>query len=150
MDILKKCFEFSAMNAGLRKQSILIIDDSKDALVYEKILLELENFEVFTARSGAEAFEILSRIKKPNLILLDMIMPDMTGSEFMSLLENKRPDIIENVPIVFHTGMQTIPLSKAIGFIRKPVDIDKFVQSVHHFIETGFSTLVTGVPSKCL
>jgi CheY-like chemotaxis protein len=124
-------------NNELLKKSILVIDDSPDALLLERIVLESENFDVFTAQSGTEAFEVLSKINEPNLILLDMRMEDMTGSDFLSLLEQKRPEILKDVPIVFHTGMDKVPKSKAIGFIRKPVDVDRFISEVHRFIELG-------------
>lgn len=120
------------------KQSILVVDDSFDTLKLQRILLELEGYEVFTAESGAEAFEILSEIDEPNLILLDMQMGDMNGIEFLAMLEEKRPEIIKDVPIVFLTGMDVVPKSKAVGFIRKPADKDKFLEEVYRFIEMGY------------
>jgi FixJ family two-component response regulator len=51
------------------------------------------------------------------------------------LLEKERPEIIENVPVVFVTGMGEVPESKAVGFIRKPTDMDKFLKAVHSFIK---------------
>ncbi len=120
------------------KQSILVVDDSIDTLTLQRIVLELEGYEVFTAESGAEALEILSEIDRPNLILLDMQMGDMNGIEFITMLEEKRPEIIKNVPIVFLTGMDVVPKSKAIGFIRKPADKDKFLGEVHRYIEMGY------------
>lgn len=120
------------------KQSILVVDDSIDTLALQRIVLELEGYEVFTAESGTEAFEILSGMVGPNLILLDMQMGDMNGIEFITMLEEKRPEIINNVPIVFLTGMDVVPKSNAVGFIRKPADKDKFLREVHRYIEMGY------------
>lgn len=119
------------------KQSVLVIDDSSDTLLLQKIVLEMEGFEVFTAQSGEEALAILSEINEPNLILLDMQMSSMTGAEFLTLLQKKIPQIIEDVPVVFVTGLDEIPNSKAIGFIRKPADREVFIKAVHRFIEMG-------------
>lgn len=129
---------FKSKKIASSKQSILVVDDSLDTLTLQRILLELEGYEVFTAESGAEALEILSGIDEPNLILLDMQMEDMNGIEFLALLEEKRPEIIRDVPIVFLTGMDVVPKSKAVGFIRKPADKDKFLEQVHRFIEMGY------------
>jgi hypothetical protein len=63
------------------KQIILVVDDDFDTLTLQKIVLELEGFKVFTAQSGTEAFAVLSKIDDLNLILLDMQMEDMSGTE---------------------------------------------------------------------
>lgn len=120
-----------------RNQSILVIDDSIDTLALQKILLGLAGYEVFTAESGEEAIQVLSEIDEPDLILLDMQLGDTNGIEFLTMLEKKRPEIVQHVPVVFLTGMDEVPESKAIGFIRKPADTDKFLKSVSHFIEMG-------------
>ena len=66
-----------------------------------------------------------------------MTMPDMSGPEFLLLLEEKLPEILKNVPVVFFTAMDKVPLSKATGFIRKPFVFDNFLEAVAGFIENG-------------
>ncbi len=91
MDTFAEKSEFrKSRKTASSKQSILVVDDSFDTLKLQRILLELEGYEVFTAESGAEAFEILSEIDEPNLILLDMQMGDMNGIEFLTMLEEKK------------------------------------------------------------
>ncbi len=119
------------------KRSILVIDDCLEILFVQRTLLELEGFEVFTAQSGTEAFTVLSEIDPPDLILLDMQMQDMSGPEFLTWLEVKKPEIKAAVPIVFVTGMPEVPEGKTIGIINKPVDLDQFISDVHRFIEMG-------------
>jgi CheY-like chemotaxis protein len=121
----------------VRKKTVLVIDDNEDSLEISKTILEIDDFEVFTALSGSAAFELLGEIRQPDLILLDMQMPDMSGPEFLLALEARRPDLIENVPVVFHTAMNTVPASKAVGFIEKPYDLDVFLKVVHRHIELG-------------
>jgi len=120
-----------------KKKKVLIIDDEAIILLGYKTLLEINNYEVFTALSGEAAFSTLSKIGSPDLILLDFRLDDMSGSEFLLQLEEKRLDIIQTVPVVFVTGMDEIPASKAVGFIRKPIDNDKLIESVRRFIEAG-------------
>lgn len=119
------------------KQSVLVIDDSIDTLVLQKIVLGQAGYEVLTAESAEEAIQILSEIKEPDLILLDMNLGDMNGIEFLIMLEEKRPEIIQHVPVVFLTGMNEVPGSKAIGLIQKPADTDNLLKAVKRFIEIG-------------
>jgi FixJ family two-component response regulator len=49
-----------------------------------------------------------------------------------------RPEIIDEVPVVFLTGMDEVPKSRAVGFIRKPADTGKFLKAIRAFIEMGF------------
>lgn len=116
---------------------ILVIDDCTEMLTVQKIVLEMEGFEVFTAPSGTKAMEILLKTKMPDLIILDMIMEDMTGAEFLILLEEKLPKIIAKVPIVFFSGVNEIPQTKAVGFIHKPTDWKIFLSNIHRFIKMG-------------
>ena len=124
-----------------KRKSVLVIDDDAALLELNKTILEMEDFEVFIALSGAAALSILEKIAQPDLILLDMRMEDMSGPEFLLTLEKNRPNIIESVPVVFVTGLEKVPASKAIGFIRKPYDIDTLLEAIHRFIELGASSL---------
>lgn len=120
-----------------RKKKILIIDDNADQLHLCKTILSMDDYEVVTALSGRQALALLSEIEAPDLILLDMQMEDMSGPEFLIMLEEKRPETFKIVPVVFLTAMDKVPESKAVGFIRKPYDFDKFLSAVHRFIEIG-------------
>lgn len=119
------------------KKKILIIDDNAEQLYLVEAILALGDYETITALSGKEALDLLSEVDEPNLILLDMKMPDMSGPEFLLRLEEKLPKILKTVPIVFLTAMDKVPLSKAVGFIRKPFDFDNFLDTVGRFIATG-------------
>jgi CheY-like chemotaxis protein len=124
-------------NTIVPKRSLLIIDDSLDVLLVLRLSLEVEGFEVFTAETGAEAFEILAKGIKPNLILLDMQIGDMTGTEFLTLLEKKSPELINEIPTVFYSGMADVPTSRAVVFIRKPADRKTLVIALNNYIEMG-------------
>jgi len=119
----------------LPKLSILVIDDNSDLLDLQKTILGMEGFEVFTAQSGREAIQVLAEIEEPDLILLDMQLQDMTGSTFLLVLEKKMSRVLKNVPVVFHSAMDQVPMGKAVGFIRKNAKIDEFLCSVHRFMK---------------
>jgi two-component system response regulator CpxR len=119
----------------ITKRSILVIDDTADLLDLQKTILEMDGFEVFVAQSGSEAFNILTQINPPDLILLDVVMDDMNGPEFLDLLEKKMPRIMINVPIVFISGMEVVPEGRVVGLIQKPFLVEEFLNDVHRFID---------------
>ena len=119
------------------KDSILVIDDSPEMLIVDRIVLESEGYQVFTSTSGNEALEVLSQMENPALILLDYQMKDMNGGDFLLELEKNRPDLVRKVPVVFHTGMDRLPKSKAAGCIPKVSDISVFLHEVQRFIQLG-------------
>jgi len=119
------------------KDSILVIDDSPEMLLVDRIVLESEGYEVYTSSSGSDALDVLSKIENPNLIILDYQMLDMSGGEFLLQLERLKPEIVKKVPVVFHTGMDKIPKSKAAGSIPKVSEITVFLQEVQRFIQMG-------------
>lgn len=118
----------------LKNRSILVVDDCLDMLTLGRYILENDGFEVFTASSGAEALEVLSHMNGPDLLLLDMQMPDMDGHQFLTRLEDEKPKVFNDVPIVFYSGENQILPSKAKGFIPKSGDINLFLKSVNSFI----------------
>jgi DNA-binding response OmpR family regulator len=120
-----------------KKKTILVVDDSNDLLELQRVILEMDGFEVFTALSGRAALKILREIDSPELVLLDVQMGDMTGSDFLKVLEEKNPEIATRVPIVFLTGMDQIPKGNVLGFIRKPFEMNQFLEAVHGFIDLG-------------
>lgn len=118
------------------KKSILVIDDSDDMLELLKMILELDGFTVFSAASGSEALGVLNNLDV-DLILLDVSLGDMSGLEFLKHLEEKQPKLLDEVPVVFLTGMDTdeVPQSKAAGLIRKSSGTDEILKSVHFYLQ---------------
>ena len=66
------------------KKKVLIAEDDNDILEIVRFNLELNGYEVHTARSGNEALEVARRVR-PDLIILDIMMPDKTGLEVCPL-----------------------------------------------------------------
>jgi DNA-binding response OmpR family regulator len=104
------------------KEKILIVDDEEDIISFLKDSLEEDEYEVFTAYSGAEAIE---KIKfYPDLILLDIMMPDKNGYEVCNAIRD-----IVSCPIIFLTAKgeeQDIVKGLATGgddYIQKPFSL---------------------------
>ncbi|HTL71421.1 MAG TPA: response regulator transcription factor [Candidatus Eisenbacteria bacterium] len=82
-------------------RSILVIDDEKDILKLLQYNLEKEGYQVRTARSGEEGFEA-ARAKKPDAVILDLMLPGIDGLEVCRLLRADKST--KNVPIVMLTA----------------------------------------------
>jgi len=83
----------------MNKKRILIIDDEEEFCnLVKKNLEQTGEFEVYIATNGDDGIRSARNIK-PDLILLDIIMPDMDGTDVASLIKNDKS--IKNTPIVF-------------------------------------------------
>ena len=85
----------------MSKQKILLVDDEKDILELVSFNLEKEGFEVFTALNGRKGLEI-ARQTIPDLVLLDVMMPEMDGME--TCRELREDPMLKNVLIAFLTA----------------------------------------------
>ena len=105
---------------------IIVADDEPDILEISRIALEsLGGYEVATCRSGAEFFRLLPKFR-PELVILDVMMPDMAGLEIYGAL--RKMTGFEEVAVVFLTGivgeeeLEELRRSGAADVIRKPFD----------------------------
>ena len=80
-----------------RKAKILVVDDNKDAVEALSTLLEWEGFAVATAQNGSDALKKLNN-EGVSVILLDLWMPVMNGSEF--LRQKARTQTIADIPVI--------------------------------------------------
>ncbi|MCL2442732.1 MAG: response regulator [Treponema sp.] len=86
-------------------KKILIVDDNEVHLVIAENILK-ENYEINTAKSGKDAVTLLSKGYVPNLILLDILMPDMDGWETYNKI--KGISLLRNVSIAFLTSLDGV------------------------------------------
>src|SRR6056297_1173552 len=109
-----------------KMQTILIVDDVTQNIVILNNTLK-DDYNTLFAKSGEEALKI-AKENKPDLILLDVMMPGMNGFEVCS--ELKRDDVLKNIPVIFVTALNdTVNESEglnlgAVDYIRKPYNID--------------------------
>ncbi len=80
---------------------IMVVDDSPNTLRVVGYTLEAEGYEVMTAETGAEALEKMSA-EQPHLVVLDIMLPDMTGLQVCHQLRSKVETA--EIPIVMLTG----------------------------------------------
>jgi len=86
-----------------KKKNIMVVDDNPDIVTTVKTLLEVKGYEVQPAYSGQEVFNLLAK-QKPDLILLDIMMPRMDGLEVLTRL--KGDSNTRSIPVVLLTAKQ--------------------------------------------
>jgi len=117
------------------KKTILIIDDEEDFSHFVKLNLEDTGaFEVITAINGPDGIDMANRYQ-PDLILLDIIMPNMTGTQVAEVLRNDKAT--KDIPIIFVTAI--VKRGEVGGkeyhfggnyFIFKPVKLDELLTEI--------------------
>ena len=113
--------------------NILVIEDDPDIRENLKLLLELEGYDVSTARHGREGLERLSRAPLPKLILLDLMMPVMNGWEFLRAWRARKGTAGIPVLVVSAAGEQAREVSAA-GVLFKPFDASELMNAVRTFV----------------
>lgn len=114
-------------------EKILIVDDDAGlAKSLKKKLEKQDGYKVTVANSGKECFELLKKGKIPDVILLDLIMPDVSGWETYNVIKEKWQDI----PIIFLTGRPEETADHAVNFfgdghIKKPFELIELKHSIN-------------------
>lgn len=109
--------------------SILVIEDEVEIRENLKALLELEGYQVFTAKNGKEGIELVKAIPRPCLILLDLLMPVMTGEEFLRELTSE--DAVATIPVCIFSGVAERPKGvRYAAFVKKPIEFDGLMDFV--------------------
>ena len=119
-------------------KKILVVDDSAINLkLADKILKEVEDYKPVLVPSGARALQYLSK-NVPDMIMLDIMMPDMDG--FETLAEIKKNDALKGVPVVFliaDTESETVAKAQEAGaleLLTKPFKKDELLELVEKHI----------------
>jgi len=112
--------------------TILAVDDESDILLILQTALS-EDYAITTADSGAEALESIEE-KKPDLIILDMMMPEMDGLQTLKNLRNIPG--AESIPVLFLTGAHSKDVMRealkagTAYYLNKPFDYNELISKV--------------------
>ncbi len=115
------------------KFSVLMVDDVPTNLLLVKRMLSQFNFKVTTATNGLEALDAIKE-EKPDLILLDILMPVMDGFDFLKILRaDSRMDDVKVIILSALNSNEDIVRGFNLGandFITKPIVMEKLIASV--------------------
>ena len=117
------------------KKMVLIVDDEIDVLSVLEKRLSVAGFQVIKADSGIAALQLAKKLK-PDLILLDVMMPGMEGGDVAS--ELRKDSATAKIPIIFLTCLFTKKEETAEGhtlgnevFVAKPYNFDELVEQIN-------------------
>jgi CheY-like chemotaxis protein len=115
----------------MRGASILVVEDHADLRELLAVLFEGEGFTVHTAINGVDALKSLDRAR-PSLILLDLMMPVMTGDEFRErqLADPRYCDVPVICMTAAHDGRARAERIQADEYLQKPLDFDQLLTVV--------------------
>ena len=116
---------------------ILIIEDNEDNMYMIKFILEQNNLKVITAQTGSDGYEIALK-EKPDLILMDIQLPDINGLEVTKLI--RQSEISDLIPIIaLSSYAMTGDKQKALdagcaAYIEKPIDPETIMDSIRKYL----------------
>ena len=119
------------------EKKILVVDDDQNMLQLLYTLLR-DSYRVTTATNGQEALDMI-REKRPDLVLLDYLMPGMNGKETLEVIRNDEE--LKDLPVFFLTGVSdTNKISEClkldpIGYILKPIGKFSLLAKIRAYFE---------------
>jgi DNA-binding response OmpR family regulator len=116
------------------KQKILLVDDEEDILDFLELILEEQGYSIIKAASGRDALAA-AQMHRPDLILLDIMMPEMDGWEVLKLL--KADEELLQTPVAMLTARSEMKdkiqglQEGAIDYICKPFSTKELIDKLH-------------------
>ena len=120
--------------------SIFVVDDEEDTVELARMVLEYEGYQVFSASNGEEAIKFLNQNpEKPDLILLDVLMPKVSGLEVCKWIKDH--DTFKKIPVLLFTakvGKKDRIAGEEAGadaYINKPFSADDLLTLIKKHLE---------------
>lgn len=124
-------------SAGARRKTVLVVDDAAAALAEAEQLLSAAGFDVLRAGDGIEALRVI-RASHPDLVVLDLLLPRMTGFEV--LREMERDERLKTIPVVATSGvgredsLEFMRTLGARGFVDKQRLVERLVPAARQLL----------------
>jgi DNA-binding response OmpR family regulator len=119
-------------------KKILLVDDEPNIVMTLEYTFKKNNFEVFIARDGQEALDIL-QVQQPDVIILDIMMPHVDG--FETLEHIKKNESLQHCKVLFLSAKnKESDIEKGLalgadGYLTKPFSIKKVVEQVQELLQ---------------
>lgn len=117
-----------------QRTKVLLVDDQQTQIMFEQMLLGSEEFEYVIARNGKEALE-KARAERPDLILMDVMMPEMDGIEAVGRL--RESEETAGIPIIMVTTrgeenyVERAYSNGCVDYITKPIQRGELLTKIH-------------------
>jgi CheY-like chemotaxis protein len=117
---------------SVASRAVLVVEDDPDIREVLEEMLDAAGHRVLTASNGREALAVLDRESSPCLVLLDLMMPVMSGFSFLEELD-RRPDRERVSVLLVSANAQVQQLARGkgvVGYVTKPFDLDDVLARV--------------------
>jgi CheY-like chemotaxis protein len=110
-------------------KDVLVVDDEEDIREFLKTLLEDRGYSVRVAKDGLEAMELM-HAAKPDLVLLDLMMPQETGTGLYRKMHGKKE--LRQIPVVVISGVagRNVAVSRSVPVFDKPIDEARLLTTI--------------------
>lgn len=119
---------------------VFVIDDDSDVREVIVFALESDGHKVMSADNGKSGLEALIKLAPkdyPGLIIVDYLMPEMDGVEFIHKLKDDYAETLGKIPVVFSSALgsvdETDPYLKGITTLYKPMELDDLLKVVKQY-----------------
>ncbi|WP_333854563.1 response regulator [Epilithonimonas sp.] len=118
----------------MKKKKVLIVDDDLRNIFALKLTLKARAYEIETAETGQEAIDILKKDNDINVVLMDMMMPDMDGYQTMKIIR-ETPAIKDKIIIAVTAQAMAQDREKCLeaganDYITKPIKVDQLLIAI--------------------
>lgn len=137
------------------KNKILIVEDSASNMMLFSDLLERVGYEIVCAETGRQGIR-LARSQKPDLILLDIKLPDIDGTKIIRWI--RKHDGLRAVPVIAVTAFAMLGDKERFldagfdAYVSKPISIPNFLEVIERFVATetiAFGASVAQLDARC-
>lgn len=118
----------------MTQRTVLVVDDEPDIRESLRDALGDEGYSVHLASNGREALLMLPELERPCAVILDIVMPIMSGTELYSVL--RATPGLADIPVLISTSDPARAPVRA-PVIRKPVDLDRLLVALAGFFRSG-------------
>ena len=131
---------FVSERRNVAPRRVLIIEDNALDMALFGALLRAANFEVLEAKDASRGLD-LAREHRPDLVIMDVRLPDMSGFEATRILKDEHTT--RNIPVVLTSAYgpyiegKNVEASGCDGYIPTPIETSKLIDLVQSFITTG-------------
>ncbi|MFC1222530.1 MULTISPECIES: response regulator [Pedobacter] len=116
---------------------ILIIDDDNRNIFALKAVLKAKGFECLSAISAQDGFSVLEKHDHVDIVLMDMMMPDMDGYQAIAVM--KKSAKMKDIPVLAVTAQAMVGDKErclsagASGYVSKPINVDELLKQIENF-----------------
>ena len=132
---------------NIARRRVLIVEDNALDMALFGALLRTADFEVLEATNASQGLD-LARHHCPDLIIMDVRLPDMSGFEATRILKSEHTT--RNIPVVLTSAYGPFIEGKNVeacgcdGYMPTPIETTKFIELIHSFITTGARNISAG------